>query len=184
MQRKTLVKMALIGALLIGASAANAADNKADWTTTLKVKLALLEKLGSDSLHVDVEANAGALILKGTVDKRETRELAATVAQSVPSVKSVENNILFEASMANPSKAGVAAGEAEAELKDALLATRIRLALVDRMGSDGFKIDTEAADGVVTLAFDRTFNAARRKEAGKVVQGVDGVAKVVSVDKA
>ncbi len=184
MKWKALAKMVLVGALLIGGSAANAADNKADWTTTLKVKLALLEKLGSDSLHVDVEANAGALILKGTVDKRETRELASTVAQSVPSVKSVENNILFEASVANPSKTGVAAGEAEAELKDALLATRIRLALVDRMGSDGFKIGTEAADGVVTLAFDRTFNAERRKAAGKVVQGVDGVTKVVSVDKA
>jgi len=179
----TLAKMFLVGALLIGGSVANAADNKADWTTTLNVKLALLEKLGTDSLHVDVDSNAGALTLKGTVDKRETRELAATVAKSVASVKSVQNDILVEASVANPNKTGVAAGEAEAEVKDAILATRIRLALVDKMGSDGFKVGTEAANGVVTLAFDRDFDAARRTEAGKIVKGVDGVTKVVSVDK-
>jgi len=184
MKMNTLVKMVLVGALLIGGSVANAADNKADWTTTLNVKLALLEKLGTDSLHVDVDSNAGALTLKGTVDKRETRELASTVAKSVTSVKSVQNDITVEASVANPNKTGVAAGEAEAEVKDAILATRIRLALVDKMGSDGFKIGTEAANGVVTLAFDHDFNTARRKEAGKVVKGVDGVTKVVSVDKA
>jgi hypothetical protein len=53
MNSKTLAKIALIGALLIGGSAAQAADNQADWTVTLNVKLALLDKLGTDSLHVD-----------------------------------------------------------------------------------------------------------------------------------
>jgi osmotically-inducible protein OsmY len=183
MKLKTLAKMALVGAMLIGGSAANAADNKADWTTTLNVKLVLLEKLGTDSLHIDVDSNAGALMLKGTVGKRETRELAETVTKSVAGVKSVKNDILVEASVENPSKAGVAAGEAEAEVKDAVLSTRIRLALVDKMGSDGFKIGTEAANGVVTLAFDNSFVAARRKEAAKVVKGVEGVTSVVSIDK-
>ena len=178
----TLVMMALAGAVLIGGSAANAADNQADWTTALNVKLALINKLGADSLHVEVDADAGAVTLKGTVDKRETRELAETIATSVAGVSSVANDILLEASVANPNKAGVAAGEAEAELKDAILATKIRLALVDRMGTDGFRIATEVADGVVTLGFDRELDAARRQEAGKVVKGVEGVIKVVSVD--
>jgi len=181
--KMALAGIALAGVMLIGGSAANAADNKADWTTKLNVKLALLEKLGPDSLHVDVDANAGALMLKGTVDKRETRELAETVAKSVAGVTSVKNDILVEASVANPNKAGVAAGEAEAEVKDAVLATRIRLALVDKMGSDGFKIGTEVANGVATLEFSHDFVAARRHEAAKIVKGVDGVTKVVSVDK-
>ena len=55
MKMKTLVKTILIGAVLIGGTAANAADNQADWTTTLNVKLALLNKLGTDSLHVAPE---------------------------------------------------------------------------------------------------------------------------------
>jgi osmotically-inducible protein OsmY len=95
----------------------------------------------------------------------------------------VKNDILLAASEANPSKTSVAAGETEAELKDALLSTKIRLALVEQMGSDGFAIGTEVADGVVTLEFERKLVAARRAEANKVVKAVDGVTKVVSVVK-
>ena len=179
-----LAGMVLVGAVLIGGSAAYAADKQADWTTTLNVKLALLEKLGTDSLHVDVDTDAGAVTLKGTVDKRETRELAATIAKSVASAGSVKNDILLEASVANPDKVGVAAGEAEAELKDALLSTRIRLVLIDKMGADGFKIGTETANGVVTLEFDHDFLAARRLEANNFVADMEGVTKVVSVTKA
>lgn len=183
MRFTTIAKMALIGTLLIGGSAVRAAENQADWTTTLNVKLALLEKLGTDSLHVDVDSSAGAVLLKGTVDKRMTRELAETVAESVMGVKSVKNDITLAASEANPNKTAVVAGEAEAELKDAMLATRIRMALVDKMSSDGFRIGTEAASGVVTLEFDREFTAARREMATQVVKGVEGVTKVVSIDK-
>ncbi len=77
----------------------------------------------------------------------------------------------------------MAAGEAEAEVKDAILATRIRLALGNKMGSDGFRIGTEVADGVVTLAFHADFPKARRSEATKVVEGVEGVTKVIAIDK-
>lgn len=183
MRFKTITRMALIGTVLIGASVAQAAENTADWTTTLNVKLALLEKLGADSMHVDVESVEGALTLKGTVDKRETVELAETIAKSVESVKSVKNDILLAASEANPNKAGVAAGEVEAEVKDAILSTKIRLALVNKMGTDGFKIGTAAANGVVTLEFQPDLSKARRREATDVVKGVEGVTKVVSVEK-
>jgi len=183
MRLKTFVKAVLVGAVLIGASAAIAEENTADWTTKLSVKLVLLEKLGTDSLHIDVDANAGALMLTGTVHKRETRELAETMAKSVEGVKSVKNDIKLEASEANPSKTSVAAGEAEAEVKDAMLATKVRLKLVDKMGADGFKIGTEVASGVVTLEFEKSFASARREEAMNVVKSVEGVTKVVSVDK-
>lgn len=183
MKLKAFATMALVSTILIGGGAAFAAENQSDWTTTLNVKLALLNKLGTDSLHVDVDSTSGALTLKGTVTKRETKELAETVAKSVTGVKSVTNDILLESSVANPNKAAVAANEAEAELKDALLETRIRLALVNQMGSEGFKVGTEAASGVVTLRFDRDCTSANRAEANKVVKGVDGVTKVLSVDK-
>jgi len=183
MRRMTLAVLALAGALLIVGSAANAADNQADWITTLNVKLALLDKLGTDSLHVDVDSNAGAVLLKGTVHKRETRELVTTIAKSVGGVKSVKNDVRLAASAANPDKAGVAVGEGEAEVKDAVLATKVRLALVEKLGTDGFKIGTVVASGVVTLEFSHDFAVDRRQEASKIVEGVSGVTKVVSVDK-
>lgn len=183
MRWKTVTKMALIGALLIGAGAAYAADNQADWTTTLNVKLELLEKLGSDSLHVEVDSVAGDLTLKGTVGKRETRELAETVAKSVKGVKGVDNQILLAASVADPNKAGVAVGEAEAEVKDATLETKIRLALLDKYGAEGFNVGTKVASGVVTLQFTADFPAKRRSDARRMVGNLSGVTKVVSVDK-
>ncbi len=178
-----LASLALIGVLLIGAGAAFAADNmKSDHTVTLNVKLALLNKLGTDSLRIDVDTMGGAVTLKGTVQKRETRELAETVAKSVAGVKSVKNDLAQAAAAANPSKADAAAKEAEAELKDALLETKVRIALVDKLGSDGFDISTEVASGVVTLAFHKDFVAAHRTEAQNIVKGVEGVSKVVVVD--
>ena len=183
MQLKNLAMTVLVGGALILGTAAYAEDTVADWTTTLSVKLALLEKLGTDSLHVEVGTNAGALTLEGTVGKRETRELAATIAKSVEGVNSVKNDIQLEASVADPNKAGVVAGEAEAELRDAVLATRIRFALVNKLGSDGFKIGTEVASGVVTLEFNADLADGRRLEATTVVEGVEGVTKVVNIEK-
>jgi len=184
MKLNTFAKMALIGAMLVGASAAQASENQADWTTTLSVKLALLEKLGTDSLRIEVETTEGAVTLKGTVAKRETLELAQSVSKSVAGVKSMKSDLHLEANVENRSQAAVAAGETEAEVKDAILSTRIRMALIDKMGRDGFKIGTVAANGVVTLEFDRDFANARRADAVKVVEAVDGVTKVISVDKA
>jgi osmotically-inducible protein OsmY len=184
MKLKTLAKFALIASVILGGTAAYAEHNQADGTLKLKVKLALLSKLGTDSLHVDVEAKNGAVSLTGTVDRRETRELAETIAEAVSGVITVNNDLHLEANVNNPSQAAVAAGETEAELKDAVLATKVRLALIDKMGTDGFRISTEVASGVVTLEFERDFAAARRQEASKVTKAVEGVTKVITVEKA
>ncbi len=184
MQLKSLVKLMLIGILLAATTtAAHAGSKQADWTTTLNVKLALLDKLGADSLHVEVDSMAGTVTLAGTVDKRETLELAETVAKSVAGVEHVDNNLHLEAALANPSRVGATVNEADAEVKDAVLETKLRLALIDKMGRDGFRIGTEAASGVVTLSFESGFKAHTRREAVAIATGMAGVSKVVSVDK-
>lgn len=166
-----------------GAASAELQPSAADWETTLKVKLALLEKLGVDSLRVDVTSQDGQVALVGTVDKRETKELAETIAESVPSVTKVRNDIRLASNQNTGNKVGVVADEAGVELKDAMLSTKVRLALLDVLGSGGFRIGTEVASGVVTLEFAPELAKARRAEALKAAQGVSGVTKVVSVDK-
>ncbi|HEV8238241.1 MAG TPA: BON domain-containing protein [Thermoanaerobaculia bacterium] len=189
MKLKSLVKVALVGLALMGATTAYAATSakaeptQADWTTTLNVKLALLDKLGTDTLHIDVASHRGIVRLMGTVDKRETKELATTIAMAVRHVDSVENGIHLGSAEANPSHAGAAVGEADAEVKDAVLETRLRLALIDKMGRDGFGIGTDAADGVVTLSFDHGFDSDGRARAVAIANGMKGVSKVVSLDK-
>jgi hyperosmotically inducible periplasmic protein len=188
MRLTPLLQLTLVGIALIGATAAQAATTakvpptQADWTTTLKVKLALLDKLGTDSLDVDVDSRGGTVRLAGTVDERKTKDRAATLAMGVRGVKKVENAIRLESAVAKPIP-GAAVGATEAEVEDAVLATRLRLALIDQMGSDGFGIGTEAADGVVTLSFDHAANSDSRAQAVGIATGMAGVSKVLSVDK-
>ena len=47
----------------------------------------------------------------------------------------------------------------------------------------GFKIGTEVASGVVTLEFKADLADARRLEATTVVEGVEGVTKVLQIEK-
>lgn len=183
MRNRKLITWTLVTVLSLIAGVASASDGKSDATTTLKVKLALLDKLGGDSLQINVDTVAGAVALNGTVDKRETMELASTIARSVANVASVTNNLRLESKVRNPNQAEVAVAEAEAEVEDAVLETRIRLALVDKLGTDGFRIGTEAASGVVTLEFEPAWSSTLRKDAIAVARQVEGVNKVVSVDK-
>lgn len=161
----------------------DAEPNAAEWETTLKVKLVLLEKLGVDSLHVDVVSHGGVLTLGGIVNERETKELAETIAKSIPSVTRVHNDIRLESSLDNPNKASVMAGEAAAELKDAMLSTKVRLALLDVLGASGIRVGTEVANGVVTLEFAPDLAKTGRTAALKAAKHIDGVTKVVSIDK-
>jgi osmotically-inducible protein OsmY len=180
MRKKIATVLTLVGALTLGTFGARADENQADWTTTLKVKLALLEKLGTDALKVDVDTNAGAVHLGGAVSKRETAELASTVTRSVAGVQSVDNDLEVRGT---PDTVGEAVGEGEKEVKDAMLESRVRLALIDKLGSDGFKIGTEAASGVVTLEFPADLPASRRDQAKSAVGALDGVADVIWVEK-
>jgi osmotically-inducible protein OsmY len=179
--KKWFHALAAAGILLTATVAV--ADDRSDWNTTMNVKLALLNKLGSDALHIDVDTKGGNVNLSGTVNKRETKELATTVSKSVKGVSMIDNDLELASTVNNPNQVGAAVGEAEAEVKDAMLETQIRFALLDKLGSEGTKVGTEAASGVVTLEFEKDWSAARRQEAVAAVKGLDGVHKVVTIDK-
>jgi osmotically-inducible protein OsmY len=185
---RNIARTALFVALLSASWTSQAAfaehDKAADWTTTAKVKLELLNKLGADALRMDVDTVDGKVRLSGTVDKRETVELADDIAKSVGGVHAVDNDLRHEPkASAAADKASAIAQEAEAEVKDAVLEAKLRLALIDKLGTDGFKVGTEAASGLVTLEFDRDLSSARRAEAERAARTVDGVKRVVTVDK-
>jgi len=182
--RKSILSVLLVAALLAaGANAARATDDAHDWVTTLRVKLDLLTHLGVDALHIDVDTTGGQVVLAGTVEKRESKELAGELTRNVDGVRTVENDLRLESAQRDPSKLEAAAKEAKAELADVALETRVRLELVNQLGSDGLRIGTEAADGVVTLEFGKDVTGARRTQAVTAVQTVQGVNRVMSIDK-
>lgn len=169
--------LAFVLALFASVAAVDAASETA---LGLKVRLELLQKLGGDGLRVEVEADGSRIVLAGEVKKRATAELAEEVAKKVEGVRSVESRI----TVAGESEGTVegALGEAASELEDAALETKVRIALVDRLGSDGFRIGTDAASGVVTLELPKTFTWSRKRQAVSITKKVAGVKKVVTLD--
>lgn len=150
----------------------------------LKIKMTLLDKLGVDGLRVETRASdAGRVVLAGEVKKRETRELAADVAKSVEGVREVVNEIRVEGQDDQPETVGAAVAEAEREVKDAGLELKVRLALVDQMGRDGFRVGTDAAGSTVSLEFPAGFDRDRRRQAIELAKKVPGVERVVDLDK-
>lgn len=165
-----------------GSSSSDADSGGGKHAVGLRVKLELLQKLGSDAMHVDVEADGGEVVLGGEVKKRATAELAEEVARKVDGVRSVKNDIKV-AGQEGAGGVDRALAETEHELSDAALETRVRIALVDKMGTDGFRIGTDAASGTLTLEFPKKMSRARRNEAMKIAKTVEGVEKVVPLEK-
>ena len=152
----------------------------ADWTTTAKVKLELLNKLGTDALRMNVDTVQGKVQLTGTVDKRASVELADDIAKSVSGVTGVDNDLRLEP---RTDTTEAVMKEAENEVKDAVLEAKLRIALIDKLGADGFKVGTEAASGVVTLEFDSSLPSSERQSAERTARTVDGVKRVLTIEK-
>jgi len=150
----------------------------------LSVRKQLLEKLGVDGMRVDVRASEdGEVLLSGTVKKRATAELAESVAHSVAGVSKIDNEIRLRQNEGE-SAGNQAIDETQAELSDAALQSKVRVALIDRMGTDGFRYKLDVANGIVTLGFPHGYDPARRKEAIAAAKSVSGVTKVVPLDEA
>jgi osmotically-inducible protein OsmY len=64
-----------------------------DAALTEKVKSALANETGLKALKLDVEANSGVVSVKGQVENDETKQRIQEVAQAVPGVTWVQNQV-------------------------------------------------------------------------------------------
>ena len=119
-------------------------DELRDATTQGQVRSLLLEKLGDDALPINVRAAGSTIFLSGFVQKRATAELAKEVALSVPGVRDVKDEVK-ESSPENPfTRAGKG-------LKDVALESHIKNKILAHVGKNGFHVEVEVSDGVVSL---------------------------------
>jgi len=152
------------------------------WALEAKVKLALLEKLGTDGLKVKVDIVGTKVILSGEVSKRSTEELAEEVALSVAGVKKVDNRLKVVAQGGAAGPVERAVRDAAREVDDAMLESRVKLAIANEVGGRVTRIEVEATDGVVSLR-GTVPDRERRDLAVRAAKGVPGVTKVVDLLK-
>jgi osmotically-inducible protein OsmY len=108
------------------------------------IQAKLIGKLGSDAVGISVHVSGPTATLKGEVTKKSSQKLAEAVALSVDGIKKVDNQVVQKT-----PPAGVA--NAEANVKDALLLTKVKTILLTDIGVNALKIDVDVTNGVVSL---------------------------------
>ncbi len=146
----------------------------------LAVHLKLMDKLGVDGMHIDVDANAGHVVLSGALKKPASRDLAKQVALSVDGVKSVDNRLRLVNE--RPSKVKRAVHHAEHSVQDAMLETHVKMRLMDNLGKNAFHVDVDASHGAVSLSGTLP-NRHYRDIAVETARKTEGVTKVIDLIK-
>jgi len=110
-----------------------------------KVRLALLKGMtGADGLRVKVTVRKSVIYLSGEVKDRASEKLASEMAQSVSGVTSVKSTIRL-----NPN--APQQDDFESEIRDSILASEVKMRLLEEVGDNAININVEAASGVVSL---------------------------------
>lgn len=175
----------LTAATLVAPVAALASEDRTlgesveDVLLATKVKASLLTDLGFDALGIDVTARGTEVTLAGTVDKRTTAEQSQAVAKAVDGVTRVHHHVEVEQkSSGTPVADAVAKGERE--VADALLESKVKMALLSELGKNAFDLEVEATDGTVSLR-GTVAETAHEKLALKTAEGCEGVTKVIDL---
>src|SRR5262249_38395633 len=134
------------GAVLILAAAlpaATAPDSEVDrFLLELKVRTALLEKMGLPAADISAKATLGEVWLLGTVKKDADSGTAEDITKTVEGVKGVHNDIkVVDASQKGESGATRVAQKAERGIDDGLLELRLKSKLIAELGRSAFHIE-------------------------------------------
>jgi osmotically-inducible protein OsmY len=178
---KSFLSLTSIGLLCLGVASRARAD-EAPKAITVEVSEALkavgiqaklIHKLGSDALRITVHVSGETATLTGEVAKKSSQKLAGEVARSVEGIKKVDNQVTQKTPPA-------ALANAEANVKDAVLLTKVKTILLTDIGVNALKIDVDVTNGVVSLR-GKLGNAGVNEEAIKKTRSIKGVKKVVNL---
>ncbi|HQU33672.1 MAG: hypothetical protein B7Z68_01840 [Acidobacteria bacterium 21-70-11] len=155
-----------------------ATDSVGEALLVVRVRVALLDRLKEDGLRVSIATHDGAVELSGAVKNRSSVELATRAAASVKGVRSVRSRVTVADGTQGPEPpVARVVGSVERSVGDALLEARIKTRLLEQLGKVAFKVDVDAADGVVTLS-GAVPDAARKRLAAGIARSTSGVQDV------
>src|ERR1700730_15856140 len=182
MLARSFLPLMTIGLLCVGGVSRARADEvpkdpaAVEVSETLKalaVQSKLIDKLGADALGITVHVSGETATLTGEVTKKSSQKLAQAVALSVKGIKKVDNQVAEKTTPA-------ALANAEANVKDAVLLTRVKTILLTDIGVNALRIDVDVTNGIVSLR-GKLGNAEINEEAIKKTHLIKGVKKVVNL---
>jgi osmotically-inducible protein OsmY len=165
MKIKSTCSLALLAALstllVTGASLrANETDDRIE--SSAKKSYVFKTHLKDDSIKT--ESRNGAVALTGTVADSSHKSLAQDTVESLPGVKSVDNQLKIK-------------GESPAEHSDGWVATKVKTALLFHRNVRATKTDVNVKDGIVTLSGEAS-SLAQKELTTEYARDVEGVKEV------
>jgi len=147
-----------------------------------KVRLALLDALGTDALRMEIDVDDGNVSLAGKVRARASLELAADVARKVGGVKAVKDDLRVVTEGSDDTEPLDKAGK---DVADRKLEAKVQLKLLEEFGAPALKVGVAAADGAVTLSGnpdDRDL-LARAEAIAKSTPGADRIINDIGTER-
>ncbi len=173
MKIKTTCSLALLAAasaLLVTSGSLRASETDDRIESSAKKSYVFKTYLKDDSIKI--ESKNGAVILTGTVAEASQKSLAENTVESLPGVKSVDNQLKIK-------------GESPAEHSDGWIGTKVKTALLFHRNVRATKTDVNVTDGVVILSGEASSVAQKEltTEYAKDVEGVKEVKNEMTVAK-
>lgn len=165
-----LALLAATGALLVTSAPLRASETDDRIESSVKKSHVFRTQLKDDSIKT--ESRNGAVTLTGTVAASSHKSLAQDTVESLPGVKSVDNQLRVKS-------------ESHAEHSDAWLGTKVKTALLFHRNVRATKTDVNVSDGVVILSGEAASLAQKdlTTEYAKDVEGVKEVKNEMTIAK-
>ncbi|MDX1298011.1 MAG: BON domain-containing protein [Pseudomonas sp.] len=148
-----------------------------DATLAATVKSKLLWNSNTEGLDIDVDAENGKVILNGSAQTPEAKELAGRLAANTDGVREVSNLLSVSKADSSAAKAQNAADDAAAAISDAWITSKVKSSLIYSRNLDGLSITVDTQQGMVNLSGKVLSNAEKQLavETARNIRGVRGV---------
>ena len=166
----SLALLVAASSLLITAAPMYAADTDDRIESAAKKSYVFKTYLKDDSIKT--ESKNGIVTLTGTVAEASHKSLAENTVESLPGVKSVDNQLVVK-------------GESPAEHSDGWIGTKVKSTLLFHRNVRATKTDVNVTDGVVILSGEASSQAQKEltTEYAKDVEGVKEVKNQMTIAK-
>lgn len=166
----SLALLVATGTLLINTTPVRASETDDRIEASAKKSYVFKTYLKDDAIKT--ESKNGVVTLTGTVAESSHKSLAENTVESLPGVKSVNNQLTVK-------------GESPAEHSDAWIGTKVKSTLLFHRNVRATKTDVNVTDGVVILSGEAANQAQKEltTEYAKDVEGVKAVKNEMTIAK-